>query len=461
MKKFDLLFNVIRVPADFGMVVLAGITTYIFRTEILSIFRPVLFEFQLPLNRYISLVVFSAFLFIAAYSISGLYSMKKRMSIAEEFAKILIASSAGTLSIIIFIFLRQELFDSRFLVIGGWSFVILFVFSGRLMIRATQRYAIGRYNYGVHRVLIIGGDTVSEKIATALSQNPALGCFLIGHLLNPTIDELKEILKNSGIDEVILANPNYPAEKIVELVDFCHEHHLAFKFVPNIYQTFSTHYDVDSIANVPIIELKRTALDGWGKVFKRIVDILFSFFALIFFLPLFAICAFAIKWETAGPVFVRLKRISKNKEFFIYKFRSMIENAEELKQYLIKLNERNDGPLFKMKNDPRITGVGKFLRKYRIDELPQFFNVLMGDISLVGPRPHQPDEVARYTKGHKKVLAIQAGATGLAQVSGSSDLSFEEEVVIDTFYIENWSLWIDMKIIAKTILKILRDRSAV
>ena len=139
----------------------------------------------------------------------------------------------------------------------------------------------------------------------------------------------------------------------------------------------------------------------------------------------------------------------------------MVRNAEELKPALAILNERQDGPLFKIKNDPRITGVGQSIRRYRIDELPQLWNVLLGDISLIGPRPHQPDEIERYEKHHKRVLSIKAGATGIAQVSGSSDLAFEQEVALDTYYIEHWSIWMDLKIILKTIFKMFSDRSAV
>ena len=153
--------------------------------------------------------------------------------------------------------------------------------------------------------------------------------------------------------------------------------------------------------------------------------------------------------------------MSRNRLFKLHKFRSMIKDAEKYKVQLGMFNERADSPLFKIKNDPRITGIGRFLRKSRIDELPQLWNVLKGEISLVGTRPHQPDEIAKYGKHHRRVLAIKAGATGLAQVSGSSDLPFEEEVALDTFYIENWSFWRDAKIIILTALKVFRDRSAV
>ena len=159
--------------------------------------------------------------------------------------------------------------------------------------------------------------------------------------------------------------------------------------------------------------------------------------------------------------YVHLERISRGRRFKLIKFRSMIRNAEELKSSLMPFNERKDSPLFKMKNDPRVTGIGRTLRKYRLDELPQLWNVFVDNISLVGPRPHEPVEIDRYQKHHRKVLAIKAGITGLAQISGSSDLPFEEEVALDTFYIENWSFYQDIKILIFTFLKLFRDRSAV
>jgi lipopolysaccharide/colanic/teichoic acid biosynthesis glycosyltransferase len=218
---------------------------------------------------------------------------------------------------------------------------------------------------------------------------------------------------------------------------------------------------IDTFSGVPLVELRRTALDGWGKIAKRVIDIFGSAFGLVVLLPLFLVVAFAIKWESEGPVFVGLERISRNKKFKLFKFRSMIKDAEKYKDYLLRFNERPEGPLFKMKNDPRVTKVGRFLRRHRLDEFPQLWNVLRGDISLVGPRPHQPDEIARYQKHHKRVLDIKAGMTGMAQISGSSDLSFEEEVALDTLYIERWSLWRDFKILFLTFLKLFRDRSAV
>ncbi|MDP3730918.1 MAG: sugar transferase [bacterium] len=461
MKKSELFFNTILLPFDFLMIIVAGLATYFFRTKILSSFRPVLFELNLPFEEYFLLVSAAAILFVIIFAVSGLYSLKTTTGRIEEFFRVVIASSAGVMGLIVYIFLRQELFDSRFLVMGGWILTIIFVSIGRFLVRHLQKNLVARYDFGIHKVLIIGDDKVSAKITEEIKKNPSVGYRVVKHLENPEVSEIKSAIGNPGIDEVILANPNYPSEKVLEIVDFCNENHLAFKFVPNIYQTLTTNFSVDVLAGVPVIELRRTNLDGWGRVIKRTVDVIGSVLALIIFSPILLLVAFAIKWETEGPVLVRLRRVSQGKEFNLLKFRSMIKNAEELKPYLATLNERSDGPLFKIKNDPRITRVGKFIRRYRLDELPQFQNVVKGEMSLVGPRPHQPDEIANYEKHHKKVLSIKAGVTGLAQVSGSSDLPFEEEVALDSFYIENWSLIQDIKILLKTGVKMLLDRSAV
>jgi len=363
--------------------------------------------------------------------------------------------------VIFYIFLRQELFNSRFLVLGSWFFAVLFISLGRLIVRYVQVFSVSKYDFGVHKIMVVGNDETAFKIIESVNNNPSSGYRVFKHLTNPEVEDIKVAVGNPGINEVILTDPHFGSGKMVDLVDFCNDNHLVFKFVPNVYKTLTTNFSIDSISNLPLIELRQTALEGWGSVIKRVIDIISAAVGLVIFSPIFLISALVIKLETEGPVFVGLKRISKNKEFNLYKFRSMVKNAEELKPDLVAFNERQDGPLFKMKDDPRVTKFGRIIRKYRIDELPQFLNVLRGDISLIGPRPHEPEEISQYQKHHRKVLAIKAGATGLAQVSGSSDLPFDQEVIIDSFYIENWSLFLDFKIILKTILKVFTDRSAV
>jgi exopolysaccharide biosynthesis polyprenyl glycosylphosphotransferase len=461
MKKSELIFTAILVPLDFLMLLGAGLAAYFLRTSPwLAQYRPVLFHLNLPFGRYFGLVIGVSIFLLIVFALVGLYQIKASRPFLEDFFKIVIGLSAGIIILVFYIFLRREWFDSRFLILAGWSMAIIFVCFGRLLVIQWQKYLMKKHHFGAQRVLVVGQDGISQKIVQNIKEQTNLGYLLVGNLVKPDLKEIKAKIKNPGIEGIILADPDWPRGKILELVDFCEENHLVFKFVPNLFQTLTSNTLVETLGDVPIVELKRTALDGWGRIIKRIIDFIGAFFGLILSSPFFGLVALVIKWDSAGPVLVKLKRVSQGKEFNLYKFRSMIKEAEGLKKFLWTYNEREDGPLFKIKDDPRVTKVGRILRKYRIDELPQLINVLQGEISLIGPRPHQPDEIARYQKHHKKVLAIKAGITGFAQVSGSSDLPFEEEIKLDTYYVENWSLLMDLKVFLKTWIILLKDRSA-
>lgn len=223
------------------------------------------------------------------------------------------------------------------------------------------------------------------------------------------------------------------------------------------------------ISGVPIVEVKKTTLDGWGRIAKRIFDVVASLILIILVSPILLITAIAVKLDSRGPVlFSRLDdggmlyRVGQGGRLFHYfKFRSMIDKHNYMRYTeLADKNIRKDGPMVKIVEDPRVTRVGKFIRRFSIDELPELFLVFKGDMSLVGPRPHLPEEVAKYEHHHKKVLTIKPGITGMAQISGRSDLSFEEEVKLDTYYIENWTLLFDLAIILRTPLAVLRLRKA-
>jgi len=463
MKKSELIFSALLVPIDFLMLILAGIAAYFLRVSpVVAKWRPVLFALNLPFERYFFLLLAVSIFGILIFAVSGLYNITARKHLIKEFFQIIVAISATLLVVILYIFFSRELFESRFIVLAAWILAIIFVSFGRFFVKKLQRYLVGRYDVGVHNVVVIGEDRMSRKIINQIKKNPALGYRIIKRFFELNTDKIKSFLMNdrSDVDEVILASPRYERNDVLELLEFCDEQRIGFKFIPNLFQTYTTNLEMNTFDSVPLIEIKRTPLDGWGKIIKRWTDIIGSLVGLIVLSPIFLIVAVTIKLDSEGPVFVKLKRISQRQKFNLYKFRSMVKNAERIKGELMKYNERHDGPLFKMKNDPRITRAGKVLRKYRIDEFPQFINVLRGEMSLVGPRPHQPDEIAQYEKHHKKVLLIKPGMTGMAQVSGSSDLPFEEEVKLDTYYIENWSLLKDIQILLKTIIFIFKDRSA-
>jgi lipopolysaccharide/colanic/teichoic acid biosynthesis glycosyltransferase len=196
-------------------------------------------------------------------------------------------------------------------------------------------------------------------------------------------------------------------------------------------------------------------------IWKRVMDIIISLFTTVIFLPLLPLVAIAIKIDSVGPVFVRCERISGGKNIRVYKFRSMIRDAELLKERFIHMNDRSGGPFFKINKDPRVTRVGKFLRAYRIDELPQIINVLKGDMAIVGPRPHEPGEVSQYPDEYKKLSLYKAGITGISQVSGASSLNWLKELELDLDYVRNISFKKDIKVILKTVFIFFLDHTGV
>jgi len=463
MKKSELIFSALLVPVDFLMFLAAGMAAYFLRVSPwVANLRPVLFTLNLPFERYFILLLGVSIFGILIFVISGLYNITSQKRLFKEFFQIVVGVSAAVLAVIIYIFWTREAFESRFIILAAWIFAIIFVSLGRFFVKKLQRYLVGRYDVGIHNVIIIGEDKMSKKIIKELNRNPDLGYRIVKHFYNLKTEKIKKFLIKSKpfIDEVILASPHYERREVLEILDFCEEQRIGFKFVPNLFQAHTTNVELNTFDGIPLIEIKRTPLDGWGKILKRTFDVFGSLLGLIILSPFFLLIAIFIKLDSEGSVFVRLKRISQRKEFYLYKFRSMIKNAEKLKGKILAYNERTDGPLFKMKNDPRITKIGRFLRRYRIDELPQLFNVLKGEMSLIGPRPHQPDEIAKYEKHHKKVLLIRPGMTGMAQIGGSSNLPFEQEVKLDTYYIENWSLKKDIYILLKTLIILFKDRSA-
>lgn len=194
---------------------------------------------------------------------------------------------------------------------------------------------------------------------------------------------------------------------------------------------------------------------------KRALDILGGTFGLVLFAILYPLLGTAIKIDSKGPILVKLERVSQGKTIRLYKFRSMIEGAQAQKKLLSPFNERADGPFFKMRHDPRITRVGRVIRRFRLDEVPQFINVFKGELSLVGPRPHEPEEIAGYPSEYSFLAKHKGGITGLSQVSGASSLAFARELELDSYYVQNVSLSLDLKIIGKTIAILLSDPSAV
>lgn len=462
MKKIELIFLGILVPLDYLMLVLAGIISYFIRfTPLITDLRPVIFD--LPFNRFLNILFLTSVCWLIIFALNGLYS-QKRKTLLQVFLQLIVTSTAATMLIIIAFFFNQRLFNSRLIILIFWLVSIFLVFFGRF-IHYHLYNLFSVKGLIINQAVIIGQDSNTKTLISEFKKNKKYGLKIIEHF--PFFDEktkleISELLSKIKLDEIILADSNHSSSQINELINFCYDHHLNFRYAASLYDTKLKNFEIKTIVGIPLIEIKNTALDGWGKIFKRIFDLIFSVILLIFLLPFFLIISLLIKIDSPGPIIVSLERMGeKNRKFKLYKFRSMIKNAHLLKPQIQNLNERTDGPLFKIKDDPRITRFGKFLRRFSLDELLQLINVLKGEMSLVGPRPHEPEEVARYETHHKKLLNIKPGITGLAAVSGRSDLIFEEEAKLDTYYIENWNLGLDLQILLKTPKAIFSRRQAV
>lgn len=464
MKRSELFFTILLLPVDVIMVLLAFILAYKFRLSFE--FVPVIYVE--PFKEYFHLILWTMPAWTLIFAMNGLYSTERR-GVAREFGKIVVSVSAAIALLTVGIFLGRIFFFSRLIIAMSWILAIILVLLGRYFILFIQRLSY-RWGIGVHRVIIIGHNGGTKSLARQLNENKNLGYKIIKLIDRDGIHKIAEIVKRNPCDEILVADVELDQKEIERVANFCHENNLGFKMIPNLFLVQSTHTNIQTLAGVPILEFKRTSLDGWGRILKRIFDIIWSIILIILLSPIMLITALLIKITDRGPILFKQERVGLDKNFTFLKFRSMRveyctgENyggkyAEELLEKLRKRNEV-DGPVFKIKNDPRLTLFGKFLRKTSLDELPQFFNVLKGNMSLIGPRPPLPQEVAKYNSFQKRRLGVKPGITGLWQVSGRSDLSFDEWVRLDAYYIEHWSLWLDFVILLKTIWVILKGRGA-
>ncbi|MDP3964841.1 MAG: sugar transferase [bacterium] len=460
MKRAELVFSAILVPVDYLMLVAAALAAYRLRFVEIASLRPVVYE--LPFREYFSIIIIVGLLWLAVFALSGLYTIQSTRRFLDEFIKITLACSTGVLLIIVLIFFQRELFSSRFIILAAWVLAVLFVTCGRLVVRSVQRSLFQR-GFGVRQVMLIGSGNTAEILQKHFSASAKSGFRIAKYIPQIEVsigEQVRSIIEQEKIDEIILADPGASRQDRQSILDVCNEFHTGFKYAADVLDAKVSNIWIETVAGQPVIEIKRTPLDGWGRILKRVGDTILAALALVILSPVFLIVALIIVIDSPGPIFFRSERVGEgNRTFGLYKFRSMVPNAHAMKRELLRYNERQDGPLFKMKDDPRITRFGRFIRRSSIDEIPQFYNVLKGEMSLVGPRPHEPEEVGRYQKKEKMLLVIKPGITGLAQISGRSDLNFHQEVRLDTYYIENWSPILDLKILLRTPWVVVSMRS--
>ena len=471
MKRSELFFSFIQLPLDFVMIILATTTAWSLRhssqvQDLIS--NHAIFKFSF--NQYIRVVIVLAFVMLVFYALERLYDIRVTRKFLHETFSVFKATTIVLVLITIGFFLQREWFSSRFIIFSGWGLIIFYVVIARYIMHKIQKWLLVHRGIGRHRVLLVGGNGKSEAMRKTIQMNPHLGYVVVGHTGTASITRIKEIKQRYGVDEIIVCEPSIPDDELEKLVDYCEINGIIYKYIPTSMQT--TRFSMQIFKGEPLIQVHSTPLEGWGRILKQIFDSVGSFLLIIIFAPLMLLIAILIKvTDPRGPIIFCNERIGgEGKKISVYKFRYMkweYSTAKEnpkwrealaYEQKLIKERSLRHGPLYKIKNDPRKTRVGSFVERYSIDELPQLFNVLKGEMSLVGPRPHQEREVEKYHEYHRRLLTIKPGMTGMAQVSGRSDLDFEDEYKLDVYYIENWSLWMDVAIMLKTISVLFRRR---
>lgn len=457
MRRLDLSFAALLLPLDFLALMGAAVSAYALRfSSYFTNLRPIITS--VPFPDYFAAAAGFAAIWMLLFAMAGLYSLHPRRA-WSTLGRIFIASTAGIMIVIASVFFTRSLDTSRFIILAVWLFVIVYVSAGRLILRSIRRILL-RARIGHRQIALIGSSAAATRIADEYKKHPELG-LTVAKIFRKWDDaprkDLVSLARRGKIDTVLLAEPELNRSDALDIITIAEEHNLDFRYLADLFSATFTRVEMDSTGGIPIIEVKRTPLDGWGRIFKRLFDITVSALLIILLSPILIMTAIIIKLDSQGPVFYQLdddsapRRIGeRGKAFRYFKFRSMHPHTHMMRYKELKHLDTRKGPLVKVANDPRITRVGHFIRRWSIDELPELFSVFMGKMSLVGPRPHLPEEVQKYQPHQRRVLTIKPGITGMAQISGRSDLNFDDEVRLDSWYIEHWTPMLDLYILFKT-----------
>jgi exopolysaccharide biosynthesis polyprenyl glycosylphosphotransferase len=461
------------VVADMVLILLAFVVAYYVRYQ-LQWFRAVDPVSQVGFYAYTPFVLALILILPISFLFSGVYPYRRGRSLIEETYAIATATAVGVMVMIIVTLLFRPLLYSRLIFFYTAVLVTLFMGVGRFMLQLAFDH-LRHYGVGVKRVILVGAGDVGRMVMRTVVARPDYGYQLIGFLddnpakgftnigpyraLGP-VDNLSQILEAEPVDTVIICLPWQSHRMIQRLLRTCENSMVRAQVVPDLFQLTKNQVYVEELNGIPLISTRDVSIQGWNLVIKRAFDLVISVVGGIIALPLCGLIAIAIKLDSPGPILFTQTRIGRNGlPFQCYKFRSMVEGAADMRPDLGELNEAS-GPLFKVRNDPRRTRVGRWIRRFSLDELPQVINVLRGEMSWVGPRPNLPEEVEQYQEWHKKRLTVSPGITGMWQVSGRSDLTFDEMVLLDIYYVENWNLAMDLGIILRSIPAILGARGA-
>jgi exopolysaccharide biosynthesis polyprenyl glycosylphosphotransferase len=443
---------------------------------------------------YAAVLLFVVPVRVLAHAYYDLYRLRGEFSYVDDALRVFRATAVGSLLIIAIAFLYRGGFAysafsySRLVFVLDFCFALIAFGALRLTMRRTQ-VAARRRDLNLIPTLVVGRGAEAALCIKEMRERPELGYRVIGVVENGALDasvparfeglpiigdiaDLAEAIRETGANEVIITDPRVSGDLLFDvMMRVGRLRGVEFRIAPSLFNCLPRKTEIDQIGALPMIQLFREPLSQWARVVKRGVDITVAALALLVLAPLWLVVALLIKLDSRGPIIYRQERVGMDGRVFLFlKFRTMRADADDRmhREYQRKLIEgrpdTNLGddtrPVYKLHADPRVTRVGRVLRRLSLDELPQLLNVLRGDMSVVGPRPPIPYEVEAYELWHRKRLDMKPGLTGLWQVSGRNRLSFDEMVRLDLFYIENWSLLLDLKIILRTLPVMLRGDDA-
>ena len=418
-------------------------------------------------SQYAPMMVIYVATIIVAIFLNKLYSRRRGRPRFEEMMTLFTAITIGALlavALISFAF-KNTIDYRRPMMVLAWFFSLIFLITGRFVVIQIQR-GLMRRGVGASDVLLIGTGEVAHMVLERMLGSPQLGYNPVGLISMENgveqvlgfpvlggMADITSIIEGRRVQEVVICLPEATRRELVQIVAQCERERITIRIYPDVFQIMAREVGISDLAGLPLLTMRDVALRGWHLALKRTVDVMGSAVGLVFLSPLMMLTAVAIKLESPGPVFYLQERMGLDaRPFMMYKFRSMRADAEQ------------KGPGWTTANDPRRTRIGSFLRRVSVDELPQLINVLLGDMSLVGPRPERPvyvdqfrQSIPRYMDRHRE----KAGLTGWAQVNGlRGDTSIAERTKYDLWYIENWSLSLDLRILLRTVLRIFGDNSA-
>lgn len=468
----SLIYNFCLIIGDGLAITVAFTVAYILRVTLNH--QPL--SANVHAHTYIFTLVSLLPFWILIFGLLGLYNMRIYEKRFAELGRLLVGSFIGILFVISYSYVTNTvIFPARLVTLYGFLLAFFCVLLFRTAARRLRRELFS-YGIGINHVLLVGDTKTTQRLADALINTAITGYKIIGVVVGgkhphkedapyPQYQSFAQAighLRSRQLHTIIQTELYAEGEKNDEIVTYAQEHHSAYRFVPGNSELFVGKIEVDLFHSVPIIAVHQTALIGWGRVVKRLTDVFLGSLMLVIASPFMLLVAIAVKLTDGGPVFFRQERLSRfNTKVRIFKFRSHSMKYSGLapEEAFHKMNRpelleeyRRNGD--QLPGDPRVTAVGRFIRRTSIDELPQLINVVRGDISLVGPRALVAYEMDSYAQKNL-ILSVKSGMTGLAQISGVGDLSFAERRKLDLYYVQNWSFWNDMVILAKTFSVVL------